>query len=180
MRVKLVRTRAGPDGVELHLHDTAGELASDDGGVYLRVELGARDVASVLGWAQLAFPDGVEAHRVGHECSQPGCPSDPTRAEDGYLGHIWCDAHGPDSATRANLARPQRLLATLEGVRFYLRSAYGMNSLEAAEAIRCHPYTIQMARSQGMSVEAVSVDIARRVRGESGRLRLEAQATKEP
>ena len=173
MRVKLVRAGAGPEGVELDLHEGAGQLAADDGGAYLRVELGNRDAGSVLQFIRHAYPDGVDTVPVGHDCAGLGCLSEPTKGE-GEL--VWCDEHAPDRASIEELARPQRTLATVEGVRYYLRSAYGMSAPEANEAIAMHPYSIAMAASRGMSVEAVAVDVARRTREGSGRLRLEALA----
>ena len=189
MRAQFV-TAEGYDGpeptLELELHDGVMRLAlGEDGKRIGRLELGYHDAGSLLRWLRMAFPN-AEANVTGlrcQECGQLATVNLHLLGAEGS-GH-WCKSCAPDEkraeheANAARGARPHEQLAHVDGVSYYLRSAYGMKPDEIAEALRAHPYTVATAASSGMTVEAVAVDIRERTAKASARLRLEQAAAQD-
>lgn len=170
-----------PDLV-LEMHKGVALQAADEQGPYARLAIGERDAGSLLRWLRLTFP-GAEAHVTGLRCQECGALATVNLHLLGaeQSGH-WCEDCVPPERraewerNRARGALPHETTATLDGVSYYLRSAYGMEPDEIAEALRAHPYTIATAASREMSVESVAVDIWRRWSKASARLQLEQAA----
>jgi len=179
-------TGEGYDGpaseCELLTHGGVAFRSEDASGPLVRLQIGSRDAGSLLRWIHATFPD-ADANVVGLRCDVCGSLATVNLHLLGGEGSgHWCAEHVPEDkraeheANLARGARPHEAVATLEGVSYYLRSAYGYKPDEILEALRVHPYTVQIAANQGMTVEAVAVDINRRRSRPSARLALEKAA----
>lgn len=153
---------------ELEMHEGTGSIGGEADGWQVRVKLGEKDAGSLRRYLDLVFPE-AKAEVIGERCKECDDLATATTRSNGETSY-WCARCHPEAGD--GIPRPQRKRATVEGVRYLLRSAYGMNSRDADEALRQHPYTIEAAAAKGLTVEQVTDDVARKVRA---RLQREAK-----